>query len=252
MIQEGTNAVYMGNFYCNACSNTVNDTSCLIMDDCTVSGPPQGFPFNPDPAFGGAIGVSIEQTASGLIPGDTYVLEFWAGGEQYMTKPGLFAVNVGFGDTMLRNQHTPVGTGIGTRYLVIFQAVAANHTIKFTNWGHICVTCTELVLDNVRLYTLGELSNLITPCFPFSVSELNENLISLYPNPTNDNIYIDLGGMKTNITATLVNSLGQKILTQQFQSTDFVSFNIDAPKGMYFLTLRTFSGETKTIKVLKE
>jgi hypothetical protein len=164
MIQEGSNAVYMGNYYCNPCSNSASDTSCLINDDCTVSGPPAGFPFNPDPAFGGPVGVSIEQAVNGLSIGNTYVLEFWAGGEQYMTTPGLFAVNVGFGDTMMRNNNTPVGTGIGTRFLVVFNATAATHTIKFTNWGHICGNCTELVLDDVRLYTLAELSPSIQPC----------------------------------------------------------------------------------------
>jgi|GEM_PF-1130766 len=171
MIEEGNNAVYMGNFYCNPCSNTSGDTSCLITSGCTVSGPPVGFPFNPDPAFGGAVGVSIEQTVSGLITGNTYVLEFWAGGEEYMTDPGLFALNVGFGDTMLRDRNTPVG-GIGTRYLVMFNAVATSHTIKFTNWGHVCPNCTELVLDDVRLYTIAELSPAIQPCVGSTISAL--------------------------------------------------------------------------------
>ena len=163
MIEEGNNAVYMGNFYCNPCSNVSGDTSCLITNDCTVSGPPAGFPFNPDPSFGGAVGVSIEQTVNGLTIGSTYVLEFWAGGEEYMTDPGLFAVNVGFGDTMLRDRNTPIG-GVGTRFLIMFNAVANSHTIRFTNWGHICGNCTELVLDDVRLYSVADLSPSIQPC----------------------------------------------------------------------------------------
>jgi PKD repeat protein len=164
MVEEGSNAVYMGNFYCNACSNSQNDTSCLVNNGCTVSGPPVGFPNNPDPSFGGSIGVSIEQTVNGLTPLTTYILEFWAGGEQGMFDPGLFAVNVGFGDTMLRTNQTPPGTGIGIRYLVEFKATSTSHTIKFTNWGHICTSCTELVLDDVRLYTLAELNPAIPPC----------------------------------------------------------------------------------------
>jgi len=164
MIQEGNNAVYMGNYYCNGCSNTQGDTACLVNSGCTVSGPPAGFPNNPDPAYGGSVGVSIEQTVNGLTPMTIYVLEFWAGGEMGMMDPGLFAVNVGFGDTMLRNNQTPPGTGLGTRYLVEFRATNTSHTIKFTNWGHICWSCTELVLDDVRLYTLAELNPNIPPC----------------------------------------------------------------------------------------
>jgi hypothetical protein len=261
-IVQGTKAVYFGNNYCNPCSggtptnsggnnNVNNDTSCINIQGCETTYIPVGYPIN-TVAFGDTTGLNVEQTVSNLVIGETYILEFWAGGEGAgFPHNGLFAVDIGFGKTYLRNKPTSTGD-IGTVYIIEFIATSTSHTIKFTNWGHICGTCTELVLDNVRLYTLGELSNLITPCFPVSVSELNENLISVYPNPTNENIYIDLGGMKTNITTTLFNSLGQKIITQQFQSTDFVSFNIDAPKGMYFLTLRTVSGETKTIKVLKE
>jgi PKD repeat protein len=43
-------------------------------------------------------------------------------------------------------------------------ASATSHTIKFTNWGHICSYCTELVLDDVKLYTLAELNPAIPPC----------------------------------------------------------------------------------------
>lgn len=164
MIEEGFSAVYFGNFYANPCSGTQGDTSCLVTNsDCTVSGPPPGFPFNPDPSYGGAVGVSLEQTVTGLTPLMTYVLEFWAGGEQGMTDPGIFALNVGFGDTLLRTRETGIG-GTGIRYLVEFKAVSTSHTIKFTNWGHMCWSCTELVLDDVRLYTLAELNPNIPPC----------------------------------------------------------------------------------------
>jgi PKD repeat protein len=101
------------------------------------------------------------------VPGNTYVLEFWAGGEQYLGSwdgKGLFAVDVGFGDTLLRCPATPNNGGIGTRYIIEFNAIAASHTIKFTNWGHIRYNCTELVLDDVRLYTVAELSPDVPAC----------------------------------------------------------------------------------------
>jgi PKD repeat protein len=161
---EGTYAIYMGNYYCQACSQTANDTSCLTWVDCTAGGVPAGYPINPDPTYGGATGVSIEQTVSGLIVGNTYILEFWAGGEYDAQGPeGLFAVDVGFGNTFLRDKETDWGM-MGTRYIIEFNAVSTSHTIKFTNWGHICSSCTELVLDDVRLYTLAELNPIVPPC----------------------------------------------------------------------------------------
>ena len=165
MVIEGTQAAYMGNYYCNACSNTVNDTSCLSDSSCTMNPLPPGYPTN-TAAQGGSTGVSLSQTVNGLIPGSTYVLEFWAGGEgNAWPNRGLFGLDVGFGDTLLRCKQTRSSTtDLGTRYLVEFMATSASHTIKFTNWGHICADCTELILDDVRLYPLADLSPSITPC----------------------------------------------------------------------------------------
>ncbi|HYV90591.1 MAG TPA: T9SS type A sorting domain-containing protein [Chitinophagales bacterium] len=166
-IVEGTKAAYPGNFFCQACSPIIDDTSCLINSDCTITGIPVGYPVN-TPAQGGTTGVSLEQTVTGLIPGNTYVLEFWAGGFDgsgwNFPNTGLFAVDVGFGDTMLRCKPTPPTANIGTTYIIEFNAVASTHTIKFTNWGHICNDCTEIILDNVRLYTLAELSSSVPYC----------------------------------------------------------------------------------------
>ena len=169
IIVQGNNAVYFGNFYCMACSSSSEDTSCLDNLGCTVTGIPAGYPFNPDIAFGGSTGVSLQQTVNGLVPGHYYVLEFWAGGEESYGGKGLFALNVGFGDTLLRNRSTGPGD-IGITYIVEFKATSSSHTIKFTNWGHICSNCTELVLDNVRLYTLAELSSSVPSCVPLIVS----------------------------------------------------------------------------------
>ncbi len=171
-IIEGTYAVYMGNFYCDACSPNMSDTSCLINVDCTVTGIPAGYPFNPDPTYGGSTGVSIEQTVNGLMPGNTYVLEFWAGGEYDGVTPlGLFAVDVGFGYTFLRDKATNIGD-IGTRYIIEFNAVSTSHTIKFTNWGHIGNSATELVLDDVKLYTLADLDTSVAPCVGANINAL--------------------------------------------------------------------------------
>ena len=84
------------------------------------------------------------------------------------------------------------------------------------------------------------------------LKEYNLSNISLYPNPTTGNISIDLGEITQYAKATLTNSLGQVIFAQQFESTNIINVDIDAPTGIYFLQLETNNGETKTIKVLKE
>ncbi|MEO8088280.1 MAG: T9SS type A sorting domain-containing protein, partial [Bacteroidota bacterium] len=163
---DGNNAAYFGNgSNASACSATFNDTSCLTSTDCELLNIPAGYPTN-DATYGGNIGVSLEQTISGLTIGATYVLEFWAGGEPQShgwMDAGVFSVDIGFGKTYLRNKPTCPGC-IGTTYIIEWNATSTSHTIKFTNWGHICIPCTELILDNVRLYTLAEISPIVPSC----------------------------------------------------------------------------------------
>ncbi|MEO5673750.1 MAG: T9SS type A sorting domain-containing protein [Chitinophagales bacterium] len=173
VVPDGSFVLYFGNDFCNACSAVLNDTSCLINIDCAVTGIPDGYPQN-TATFGGVNGVSLEQSVSGLIVGNTYVLEFWAGGENSYAFPnmGLFAVDVGFGDTLLRCKPSSPGW-IATTYIIEFKATSASQTIKFTNWGHICTSCTELMLDNVRLYAVAELSPVVPTCITPSANYFN-------------------------------------------------------------------------------
>lgn len=160
---EGTHLAYFGNSFCGACSTSQTDTMCLVDSGCAVTGIPPGYPYNAGSA--GSVGISLEQTVSGLIPGNTYVLEFWTGGEWPQSYPnrGMFAVDVGFGKIFLRNlpYHYPSQS---IRFIIEFNAVSTTHTIRFTNWGHICPNCTELMLDDVKLYTLAELNPSVPSC----------------------------------------------------------------------------------------
>lgn len=136
IIVEGYQAAYLGNSFCHACSSIDDDTSCLNHSNCTITGIPAGYPVN-SAGYGLGTGVSIEQTVSGLIAGNAYVLEFWAGGEvngSYFPADGLFAVDVGFGDTLLADKPTSQAGGIGTRYIIEFKAASSTHIIKFTSW----------------------------------------------------------------------------------------------------------------------
>jgi len=93
----------------------------------------------------------------------------------------------------------------------------------------------------------GNLCSVVT-----GIKEGSFSSISFHPNPTAGNVTIDLGETLYNIKATLTNSLGQAILSENFTSTNFINLDIDAPNGIYFLKLDSANGETKTIKVLKE
>ena len=165
-VVEGSLAAYFGNYFSQNCSAVQGDTSCFTMNDCEVGGIPAGFPNN-DITYGGNQGVSLEQTVTGLTPGAAYVLEFWAGGEWSFTDPGIFGVDVGFGYTMLRDKPSSTfSTDTCTYFIIEFIASSTTHNIKFTNWGHACNSCTELILDNVRLYPASQVNPNVNLCVP--------------------------------------------------------------------------------------
>jgi len=99
--------------------------------------------------------VSLSQTVS-LISGDTYTLDFWVSGEANVNgfdHAGLFKLDIGNASVFLTDiaAVNPGGiTGAATRYFITFTADASD-AITFTNFGHICGNCTELVLDDAHL-----------------------------------------------------------------------------------------------------
>jgi Leucine-rich repeat (LRR) protein len=115
------------------------------------------------------------------------------------------------------------------------------------NWSALTWTIPSLNIDQNMSFS--------TSCPNSCAVGVNEHKLtntSLYPNPTTSNFTLDLGEIIQDIKATLTNNLGQLMLTQQFESTSIISIDIDSPPGIYFLQIETFTGETKTIKVLKE
>jgi len=93
-------------------------------------------------------------------------------------------------------------------------------------------------------------TNCSNPC-TVGVNENSLSSLSLYPNPTTGNVFIDLGELKQDVKATLTNSIGQVVLTQNYVSTKSINFDIDLPKGLYFLTLET-DGEVFSKKIIKQ
>jgi gliding motility-associated-like protein len=162
-VPDGNYAAYLGSAFGSCCP--MGDLSCLVDSGCVVVGIPPGYPTN-DGSYGGTGGVSLVQTVPGLTVGNSYTLEFWAGGEAF-PMAGVFALDLGFGNMFLRCKPTPANS-IGTRYVVTFLATSAQHTIKFTNWGHMSGSASEVVVDDVRLYAV----DLPTTVADFSVEQL--------------------------------------------------------------------------------
>ena len=251
---QGPKAAYFGNgSSAYACSGTFNDTSCLATTSCEITTIPTGYPTN-DATYGGITGVSMSQTVTGLTVGTAYVLEFWAGGEPQTNGwmlPGVFAVDIGFGNTFLRCKPTQANpVHIGTRFIIQFKATSTSHTIKFTNWGHICIPCTELILDHVRLYTTAELPPFVSVCSTDAVSELEENQITVFPNPATNQLTVSSNSSLVS-EITLFDITTRQLLHQTF--TGSVILNTESfAKGIYFYEIKNKSGVIHTGRLEKQ
>ncbi len=237
-VVQGSRSVYFGSSYANPCSGTSastfpnNDTLCLQYSGCTISGIPSGYPLS-GTNYGGVDGLSLSQTIHGLTAGKNYALEFWAGGEYegWFFKNGMFAVDVGFGNIFLNCKITHQLPDVGTRYIIQFAPTADSATIKFTNWGHICGTCTELVLDDVRLYDPAYLPGTVPTCF-VGENDLNKGNVGVYPNPAYEVLNVKTS---SNLPSkiTIYDLASRKLLQQCF--TTSVSLNTESlSKGIYF------------------
>jgi len=251
-IPEGNYVAYFGNQLCNACSAIATDTSCVSENNCIVNTPPAGYPLS-GVNYGLSAGISLQQTVNNLTIGNTYVLEFWCGGEfasgNYV-KPGLFAVDIGFGKTFLRNPRTEPVVGIGKTYVIQFNATSTSHTIKFTNWGHIIISCTELVLDNVRLYTLAELDASVPHCTVGIDNPDSQNEVNLFPNLVTNELNIKTSSTELS-EIILFDISSRKLLQQSFKHSTTVNTE-QLSKGIYLYELRNKNGVIKKGKIVKD
>jgi hypothetical protein len=249
---DGIYTAYFGNgLYSRVCSPSIYDTTCLADSGCVLVNIPSGFPYT-NAIYGGVNGVSTQQTVNNLIIGNTYVLEFWAGGEGQFdgfTKRGVFAVDIGFGKTFLRCKPTSPGT-VGTRYIIEFNATSTSHIIKFTNWGHVCATCTEVVLDNIRLYTIAELDSAVPNCIT-AINETNKNVsVKIYPNPFGNRLNISVNNNE--LSEIILSDITSRILmTDNFLRS--LSLNTDhLATGIYFYTAKNKYGLIRKGKIVKD
>lgn len=76
--------------------------------------------------------------------------------------------------------------------------------------------------------------------------------ISMYPNPTNGITNIQLNQSFETIEATVYNVTGQTILNKEFNNTNTFSVDFNSSNGIYFLAVKTNSGENAVLKVIKQ
>ena len=82
-------------------------------------------------------------------------------------------------------------------------------------------------------------------------NELSRSL-SLYPNPSNGRFTINLGKEYTNVTVQISNTMGQIISSKKYTSSKIIECEINDSHGIHFVKVSTSTGESTTLKLLKQ
>lgn len=130
------------------------------------------------------------------------------------------------------NSNTPVS---GATFQTFSPATVGNYAVQISKNG-----CTATSVCETVASILNNSSN------GFSKS------ISMHPNPSNGITNIQLSESYETIEATLYNVTGQTILNTEFKNTNSFTFEINGAKGIYFLSIKTNSGEDAILKVIKK
>lgn len=75
--------------------------------------------------------------------------------------------------------------------------------------------------------------------------------VSVYPNPTQGLVMIDLGETYKNISIEVVNMMGQVVQTVEFVSAQKIELNIQGADGLYLVRVRSEEGQEATLRVEK-
>lgn len=124
----------------------------------------------------------------------------------------------------------------------------------FNNPNLYCIDVDDATWATANWPLIDSTTSFSTNCNNPCTAGINENKLSniiIYPNPTNGSINIDLEETGYNINLHLTNAIGQIILVENYKSTSNIRFDIDSPKGVYFLRLES-DGEIITKKIIKE
>lgn len=91
-------------------------------------------------------------------------------------------------------------------------------------------------------------------CQLVTIVSLDENefgaRIKLYPNPTNDKIYVDLGSVVENLKMVLRNSFGEVIQSKKHNGVEKIELNMQDAPGIYFIELIDHRSYRKSFKFI--
>jgi hypothetical protein len=92
-------------------------------------------------------------------------------------------------------------------------------------------------------------------CYQIVITGVGQNTFgssfTVYPNPTNGDITLDLGANYNDATIRISNVLGQVVFNTKTNVTKTINLSIGGSAGLYFVEIINPDGRTATLKVMK-
>lgn len=168
-------------------------------------------------------------------------------GDNQLTRLDVTQNTILRGLNCYKNQLTCLNLKNGNNANMIYFAGALNPSLA-------CIEVDDPATSTATWNNVDPASSFSTSCPNTCAVGIEENNLSnlfVYPNPTTGGITIDLEETKSNISLRLTNTVGQVVLTQHYKSTNHINFDLNFPKGIYFLQLES-DGEVITKKIIKQ
>ncbi|MGK0391145.1 MAG: subtilisin-like proprotein convertase family protein [Maribacter sp.] len=150
-------------------------------------------------------------------------------------------------------------TGTETSFIANLQDATYQWLDCDNNFGAI-VGATEQSLSpssdgNYAVQISQNNCTITSDCYTFLTVGVEENAflssVSVYPNPTQKNVFVDLKKDYQIVHVNIRNIMGQSISTFTFESTNHLNFEIDSANGLYFIEIETSEGDVGVFKILK-
>ncbi len=84
------------------------------------------------------------------------------------------------------------------------------------------------------------------------VTNYETNNFVIFPNPTTGRINLSFQKEQKNVSVQILNIIGQIVQKEIFRNTKAINFDINPPKGIYFIEVSTIQGFYRIEKVIKD
>jgi trimeric autotransporter adhesin len=145
------------------------------------------------------------------------------------------------------NTLTAVATGLS------YQWLDCNNNYSVIN-GATAISYTPTVNGDYAVEITDGACQDTSICYAITQLGIDNNFagnVSVFPNPTNGNVLLNLGTTYTDVTISVSNVLGELITKESYTTAKEALVNINTAPGIYFITISTPLHSTR-IKVIKQ